>query len=104
MESKFKTYYILVGNKYLTTVYERNDKITQTITHAKQENAAIWTFAEAIRICAQLVRQHGDADICEMEEAIDDDEYEVNDHRTEDDKKAEAAAEYADDHRDDELL
>ena len=102
MNSKFKTYYIIIAGKYLTTVYETNRQITQTIQHPNQKQAAIWTFAEAVDICARLVKKTGQVDFCEMVEAIEQDEYEADD-RDEYIRKAEIQAEMADDARDDHL-
>jgi hypothetical protein len=101
MQSKFKTYYIIIAGKYLTTVYEKDGQITQTIQHPHQEQAAIWTYAEATNLCARLVNQTGEIDFCEMVEAIEQDEYEAEDDRDEHQKRADAQAEYADDSRDD---
>lgn len=96
-----KTYYVMIAEKYLTTVYENDGQITQTIQHPHQEQAAIWTYAEATELCARLVKQTGQLDFCEMVEAIEEDEYETTEYKDEHQKRADALAEQADDSRDD---
>lgn len=92
-------YYVMIKGQYV-------DQITADGygTTAYEEDALLLDYTEATNVCANLVKQTGQVDFCEMVEAYekyDEDEVEERDDRDEFDKRGDAMAERADDSRDD---
>lgn len=94
-----KTYLVMIDDKYYVDVYEEALKGYSTTGH--EEEAVVLYYQEAADLCFLINKSAGRLDKAVMVDAIELDDEEERDDRDEDQKRADAMAERADDSRDD---